>query len=331
MQAIAVLPIKQTVMWRITTYWNEGLNFFLILAVAAFLSGCDSIEGDVLPQNPLDGSSYIDLYSRITTNGNVSLEIKSLPQHGSLSEVAAGFLKYSPDNGFKGSDAFTFSVFGQQNNLLLTDTITIIVNDSTDLPCQIYPKEDVIYTPDATVDVPVLRNDFICGDTSDVVVQIYQPGGFPPIHGTATVTAAKAIRYTTNSTQSFTDTVLYKVSRASDSKVFSFGALYIHHETNCDTEFRDLIISAETSDSSTYPLMDTLFIALGDTAMTCGKLYSNISITKAPQKGTYEIHSPTLYYFFEVQNSEPMTDSLRFKLCDGPDCLDGRLRIDINH
>jgi hypothetical protein len=332
-------------MLKITRNPNAGFSLLILFSLVVFLSSCDSMEDDAITGGPTvsvegdkvylmpDGTAYIDLFSRIKTNGTVSLNIASKPRRGTLTEVAAGFLKYSPDNDFTfGRDAFQFSILGYKNQLLKVDSIEIILQDSLDLPCGVYPKDDWIFSSGTPIEVDVLGNDYICADSADVKIEIYKPGNaFPPFYGAATVTAANRIRYSPASSNNLPDTVVYKVSLKSDPDIFGFGTLFIDPNHTCNPSLEQIEAVYFPSDSTHYPLSDSIYIHLIDKLVRCGTVYSDLTVTKTPDNGTVRLDSLGIYYYFNLKDSaDHIIDSMNYKLCKGPACIDGTVKIKIN-
>jgi hypothetical protein len=321
---------------------KTGLSFLLLFSVAQFFFSCDSVEDDMRPNGPTvtieggevyvmpDGTAYIDLYSKIKANGVVSLDIESLPKHGTLTEVATGLLKYSPNNDFlSGRDQFSFSVLGAANDLLKTDTIDIIVTDSLDLPCAIYPHDDWVFSQESSVELNVLLNDYICGDSTDVKLEVYRPEpNYPPYNGSAVVTSSNTILYTSNG-GIVEDKVLYKVSRKSDASIIGFATAYISR-MNIDT--CNYYLGEVEASYQTQALIDSMYIELPDTIIRCNRTFSDLAVEHGPSQGTYSLRPPGIYYYFELsQQNQMLTDSIRYLLCADQDCLSGAVRIKINH
>jgi hypothetical protein len=316
-----------------------------IISLLALLYACDTLEQDVNPNNPVvnvtstevfaisNRSAYIDLYSRVQTSGSVRLNILSNTKHGSLTEVAGGLLKYSPNKTFKsGHDSFAFSIYGTNDKLLLSDSIIITVGDSTNAPCNFYPKDDWIYSSGSPVDVNVLSNDFFCGDTSDIVLEVYKPGSnFPPFLGSATVVAGNQIRYTAyNKSITTIDTVVYKVSKASDGNIVGFGTLYIN--AGGGTAQCQPITDALWTTLRPDPIIDTMFIVVYDSVNFCRVPYDSLTITSQPKHGDASpLMNKYIEYAYELTDSnQVLLDTLKYNLCNGNTCVNGNIYIRIN-
>jgi hypothetical protein len=315
--------------------------FLLIMATVVVTLSCDSMEEDAIPSIPnvtvdddqifvlSNGSGYIDLYSLISTNGEVNLNISSQPQKGELTEVGSGLLKYKPSSTFKkGRDLFTFSVFTKTNQLILMDSVIIIVGDSTQIPCGIYPNDDSVYVEGTQVDIDVLANDFICGDSTDIILEVYQPGSnFPPHFGTAIVTAGNLIRYNAHHLNVI-DTVVYKVSRASDHSILGYGTVHIN-SSECLPSLPHLTVT----DSSAYPMIDTVLIGVQPPSPICGKIYNHgAALVTQPKEGSAIVVGNWIWYVYELTDSKRMIrDSLAYRICaDGGGCLNGTVAVRVN-
>lgn len=331
-------------MMKTTNIWRNFAWLWAGLFTVLFIS-CDSMEDDAKPAVPkvtisdeevfivTNHAGYIDLSSKIKTNGKVKLNIASRPTKGLLSEVAGGFLRYKPEATFKtGRDVFTISVFSETNQLITTDSVVIVVADSTQVPCGVYPKDDWIYSSGTPIEVPVLNNDFVCGDSTDVLLEIYKPGpSFPPFLGNAVVTSDNQIRYTASVGEEvpvIEDTVVYKVSRKSNPGVFGYGTLYINALTRCWPSLGGATITATSQKVGT----DSLFLWVMPGAPICGKNYTeNLSVTTHPKNGTAVVQANWIWYIFDHASANAqVTDSLVYQLCAGQECLEAKMKIQIN-
>jgi hypothetical protein len=315
--------------------------FGLLLCVFA----CDMLGEDANPDNPdvsitnhevfaiSNRSAFIDLFARVKTNGTIRFEISSEPKNGNLSEVASGLLKYSPFQTFKsGHDSFTFAIYGLNDKLLLRDSINIIVGDSTNVPCNFYPKDDWVYSMDSPFNVDVLSNDFLCGDTSDIVLEIYKPGiSFPPFYGNATVISGNRIQYEAKVKNANTiDTIIYKISKASDASIVGFGTVYIDvnpYTTQCEP-VTNVFATATRPD----PIIDTLFILVYDSTKFCNVHYDSLTITSQPKYGSVGSQTDNyVEYIYELTvSNQVLIDTMNYNLCNGETCIDGNIFIKIN-
>jgi hypothetical protein len=223
------------------------LKFFGIMTLACSMAGCDTLESDpdvLEPQTELTGdeiyvlannASFIDLNSKIKTNVPARIAITSETRNGELTDLGKGILQYSPEVGNSAArDGFEFTVYTTSNQIIKRDSVIIIIqNDSTDLPCNIYPIPDYAYgVDDEPVLIDVLANDVICG--GDVTVSIFKPAnGFPPLKGQAEVVGNK-VKYTPGSKFENDDKVIYKLSDATDTSRTAYGIVYIRGDSACN-------------------------------------------------------------------------------------------------
>ncbi|HYG18799.1 MAG TPA: Ig-like domain-containing protein [Ohtaekwangia sp.] len=318
--------------------WNAA-----ILLSFMFLQACDAVDPDVTPGGPQvdvvdteivilsNGSAYIDLFSKIKTQHDVRLDITSQPQKGSLTELGTGFLRYSPGQHFvRGRDAFGFSIYDKNNLLLKRDSLVIIVeDDSTNLPCAMYPQDDYIYNVSGgSVLVNVLANDIICGDTANLVVSIYQPGsGFPPHHGTATVLTGGLIQYTPGNSFNGSDELIYRISVPGDTSAVGFAMVRILPKAQCNFYLNpdDYTFSRDTLTHDTVQLY-----VLNNDILCDSTGQNHFSIIEQPQHGTafYSSASPIGYILPDAPAA--FTDSLVYRVCIDQQCKIGRVRIKVD-
>ncbi|HEY9045775.1 MAG TPA: hypothetical protein VIN08_07750 [Ohtaekwangia sp.] len=316
------------------------IRTLLLATVIIALYSCDVLENDASPnENPVEisdqkvyvlpnGSAYIDLYSKVKTLGTVKLNVSGQPRHGNLTELSNGFLQYSPDHTFrKGTDAIAFSIYSESNQFIRLDSIVIIVeNDTTQLPCGYYPRNDSTFNVTGTVSIPVLQNDILCGDSSDVILEIYRPAtSFPPYYGTATVVGTH-IQYTPNS--AFTsDKIIYKVYSSTDTTKVGYGVVYLYNEAPCTVQLNsdqfDIPADTVTTDSV------RLYVFSNDILCQDTAQYS-FSISKAPVYGKATMRSPYRIDYKLLDTTAAYTDSLRYKVCYGSQCQEASVSINVH-
>jgi hypothetical protein len=321
-------------------FWNAAL-----LSSLAFLNACDVVDPDVTPGGPRvdivdkeivilsNGSAYIDLYSKIKTQQDIRLDISSQPQKGALTELGTGFLRYSPNQHFvRGRDAFAFSIYDKNNQLLKRDSLVIIVeDDSTNLPCAMYPQDDYVYQiSGGPVLVNVLINDIICGDSANLVVSIYQPGnGFPPHHGTATVLSGGVIQYTPGNSFGGSDEFIYRISVPGDTSTVGFGMVHILPRAQCDFYLNpdDYTFSRDTLQTDTVQL----YVLNNDILCDSPGQDHSFSIVEQPLHGTafYSSAAP-IGYVFPGSGPAAFTDSLVYRVCIDQQCRIGRVKIKVD-
>lgn len=225
-------------------------------AIIPLFFSCDVLEPDADVLKPAvsitegqvfvlsNNSAFIDLNTKIKTTRPVRLSVTSSTKFGLLSDLGKGLLQYTPSVGKKKAhDAFEFTVFSENNEVIKVDTVTIIIeNDSTNLPCGIFPADDYVYGAKKNIPfgIHVLSNDYICGtDSADLVVSIFRPDNtFPPYFGSAEV-IGQTVFYTPGNTFEDFDKLMYKVHPQGDPGKAVYGMVYIAGEQPCDFVLKD--------------------------------------------------------------------------------------------
>ncbi len=324
----------------------------LVALIMSLFIACDVLEDDVSPDTPtvevtgkevyaLTGNSaYIDLRAMVKTTESIRLTVTAQPTHGRLSDLQKGLLQYTPFNNFKnGRDGFQFSVFSADNKLLLQDTVVIIITpDSTDLPCGIYPVNDYVYGAIAEpVTVPVLSNDVLCPDSTNIRLEIYHSAaGFPPFQGTAEVVGNQHIHYTPNAGFSGSDTVIYKVTSRLDTTKVGYGLLVIAAREitppppACEWTLLDDSITINRSIDQ-----DTVFLPIFKNDTLCSNLLSKyvVSIVLPPHNGAIQLNGlnmPRYGITLPDTTSVPKTDTLVYRICADTVCRQATTVIKIN-
>jgi hypothetical protein len=316
------------------------------LFVAIVFAACDVLEHDASPVKPSieikdnefhilsNGTAYIDLHSMVKTNGKINFNVSSQPNKGDLSEAAKGLLRYAPNNNFeRGRDSFTLSVFDEGGGLLLTDTVVIVVeDDSTNMPCGYFAVDDYVFSSSSTVTINVLQNDWLCGDSSNIKLEIYRPdNSFPPHSGTASVVANHILYQGTSDVLS--DSIIYKVSNIADNSLVGYAMVHININGNCTpTAFEDYYVHDNLN-----KLTDTLDLYVLRNDSFCGNSINSLSVITAPHHGdAFLAQSDSAMYIkyaYEMPAEDSTThfsDSLRYQFCIGSNCYSGKARIDIH-
>ena len=266
----------------------------------------------------------------VKTSGKINLQISARPTKGQLSEPAAGLLRYSPSQNFKGTDEFAFAIFNSKNEFIQSDTVIIIVDDdTTNLPCGVYPQDDWVNATGPLVSVDVLANDIFCGDSASFVVEIYRPStSFPPHRGSASVVNNRIVY--TSSVPNVSDTIIYRVSKTSDTSLVGFATLYVNFGTQaCESFTRDDFYTIP-SDSTLADSLN-LFVLQNDQLCNSPTIFSLLT---DPQHGEAypSVHNNEFFvrYKRNLQDPRPLTDSLTYRVCIDQDCYNGRVRLKIN-
>ncbi|MBL0745901.1 Ig-like domain-containing protein [Chryseolinea lacunae] len=332
-------------------FLNSEILFRILFAitVAILFAACDTLKQDpdvIDPVTEVKGTeivvngntaSIIDLNSKVQSNVPVTLTVTAQPTKGKLSSLGKGLLQYTPGNRkVKSRDAFEFTVFSSNNQILQRDTVIIIVEpDSTQLPCGIYAADDYVRGVEkgATVNINVLANDHICGfDTLDYEVSVYSA----PHRGTATVVNNR-IRYTAGPTYTDSDTLIYKVQPRQSAGQVSYAYVYIkasfapEEPVPCQfTPFADTFnIKLDTLKGDTVLLR----VFLNDQFCDSLRRAYTVHVTKAPAHGTTRILSSGIVYVpdQDLPVGSSRIDSLRYELCLVNTCRQAKVTVNVNH
>ena len=292
------------------------------ILIGTMLASCDVMESDPDILEPKveitddevyvfsNGTSFIDLQSKVQSTLEARLAITSSPSHGTLTELGKGIIQYAPKAGnTRVKDGFEVTVFSKNNEILKKDTVVIIVeNDSTKLPCSIYPVNDYVYDVTSAVTIDVTANDIIC--SNDVIVSVYRPENtFPPYYGTATVSGNKVV-YTPGAGFSGEDKLMYKLTSTTDSKLSAYGMVYLTGNSSCLLELH-----------SDYYVLDSLIdrvikmpVFANDSICEALNLYQ-VSIKTNPLFGTASIASDGVTYTFPISRETPYFDYFTYEVC----------------
>ncbi|MBL7858811.1 MAG: hypothetical protein JNM57_14070 [Cyclobacteriaceae bacterium] len=316
--------------------------FFGVVSMITLATSCDVLEADEdlkVPDAKVsnlqvfvqgNNTAIIDLKAQVQANQPVTLSVTSSTQKGTLTNLGGGLLQYT-SAGSANSDSFEFSVYSASNQLITKDTVVITIeSDSTNLPCGIYPNDDIIFgiSPGVSTTINVLDNDLVCGYTiAELEVSIYAPEDkFPPYAGSAQVSGS-AILYTAGSSFSGVDKVVYRVSPKNDPSIASYGLVYLTGEQACSfTLTNDLKVSSEEFTQIRIPV-------LGNDQL-CQSINSfRVTIAQNPTNGTAYIESDTLVYQPYVLATDGFSDSLIYKVCIDGTCKTASVtvRVDSNN
>ena len=223
-----------------------------LLCLACGLVSCDVLEPDadiVTPTTEIvdkeivvlaNSPSFIDLNSKFETNVPTYAAVTSQPRLGKVKDIGNGIVQYTPAVGnSKGRDNLEFTLYTMNNEIIKQETLIIIIeNDSTSLPCGLYPMADYAYSAGtAPILIDAMANDKICG--GPVNVSIFQPAvNFPPQFGKAEVTGKK-IQYTPSIPFGGSDIIIYKLSNASDTTRQAYGVIFITADSVCNYRISD--------------------------------------------------------------------------------------------
>ncbi|HTJ53007.1 MAG TPA: Ig-like domain-containing protein [Cyclobacteriaceae bacterium] len=321
----------------------------------AMLVSCDTLENDL--QKPTanvtgtevharaSNSTIIDLSSKIQTNQKVTLTITRQTTQGTLSSLGKGMLKYQP---YKNTtrDSFGFTIYDEHNTILTEDSVVIIVvKDSTDLPCGIYPADDylTLNSSDSSVTttearyINVLANDITCGyDSTEIEISIYQPGSgyFPPYQGTAEVENG-LVKYTPNASFSGTDEIYYAIHIKNDTAISAIGVVHISEITNtCKFQLNNDYYSFSKDSIGYDSLMQRgIYLSvLSNDVLGCNNIQLPYSIVFNPHHGSATISGDLILYKPDsLYAGQFRTDSLRYQVCSDSICLQAMTIINIQN
>jgi hypothetical protein len=270
-----------------------------------------------------NGTSFIDLQSKVQSNLEARLAVTSSPSHGTLTDLGKGIIQYAPKAGnTRVTDGFEVTVYSKSNEILKKDTVVIIVvNDSTKLPCSIYPVNDYVYNVSSVVTIDVTANDIIC--SGNVSVAVYRPeNSFPPYYGTATVSGNKIV-YTPGASFTGEDKLMYKLTAANDPKLSAYGMVYISGDSSCGLVLHDDVFLYDSLGAgSTIKLP----VFLNDSICKALNLYQ-VNIQTNPLLGKASITSDGILY--EVPNSIGLIfyDHLTYEVCLDAICKTARVDL----
>ena len=322
-------------------------RFIVPGVIICLFFSCDILEPDADLYKPAvniegtsvfvlsNNSAFIDLNSKIKTNQPVRISVTAPTRFGALSDLGRGLLQYTPSVGNrKARDSFEFTIFSENNQIFDVDTVWIMIeNDSTDLPCGVFPADDYVYGAAANVPVSlhVLANDYICGvDSTDLVVSIYRPDdSYPPHFGNAAV-SGQAVVYTPGSEFENADKIIYKVHPRSDPENVAFGAVHIAGEQQCAFLLRDDSFDLDRDSLAAGIRIPAL---QNDSLCQSGGFQINIAVPAKYGNATVEnqefVYQPTDAHTIAAFES----DSFVYEVCFDATCktarVDLRVREDI--
>jgi len=304
----------------------ETLSTFLFLGfpiiIGILMAGCDVLEPDPDVLEPkveiiggevyvlANGTSFIDLQSKVHSTLEGRLAVTSPPSYGTLTDLGKGIIQYAPKAGnTRVKDGFEVTVFSTSNEILKKDTVVIIVeNDSTKLPCSIYPVNDYVYNVDSVVTIDVTANDIIC--YGDVLVSVYRPENtFPPYYGMASVSGNKIV-YTPGAGFAGEDKLMYKLTSTKDPKLSAYGMVYLTGNSLCFLELQSDYFELDS-------LIDTVIklpVFVNDSICEAHNLYQ-VNIKTNPLFGTASISSDGVMYTFPSLRETPYFDYFTYEVC----------------
>jgi len=312
------------------------LRFLLGIIIAVTVLSCDVLDSDpdvLQPDTDITGKeiyvlanspSFIDLNTALQTNTVSRVAMTSEARYGKITDLGKGILQYAPMVGnSRARDGFQFTVYSQNNEVIKRDSVIIFIeNDSTNLPCNIYPVTDYVYgVHQAPVVIDVTSNDVICGGR--VVVSIFKPeDSFPPYFGQAEVTNNK-IKYTPGASFNREDKIMYKLTVTGDSARSAYGLVYITGDSVCN--FRvvsdQFIFNEHAVDS-----LITLPVFLNDSlCRTLNEYQVNLKIS--PMYGQVLRLPDGFSYTFPANVNFPFSDHFTYEVCMDAICKTARVDV----
>jgi len=317
----------------------EILSTFLSLGlIINLLSGCDVLESDPDVLQPTveimgdevyvlaNGTSFIDLQSKVHTTLEARLAVTSSPTHGTITDFGKGMLQYSPTQGnSKARDGFEVTVYSKSNEILKKDTIVIIIEtDSTKLPCSIYPVNDYVYNVSSAVTIDVTKNDIIC--SSDVTVSVYQPDNeYPPYYGKASVSGNKIV-YTPDPSFTGVDKLMYKLTANNDPDLVAYGIAYITDSSSCQFAVQDDVYRYNTLQEGASINLSVFF---NDSICEALNLHQ-VSISSDPAFGKATLTSDGILYQIPDSVGRVFNDHFSYEVCLDASCKTARVDIKLN-
>ena len=313
-------------------------RFFSIISLGIVALSCDVLEPDpdvLEPTTNVNGKaiyvlanspSIVDLNDKLQTNIPVRIALTSQARHGNISDLGKGLLQYTPSVGnSRARDGFEFTVYSLNNEVIKRDSVIIFIeNDSTNLPCNIYPLSDYVYgVAHDPVVVDVTNNDIICG--GNVVVSIYKPeNSFPPYFGQAEVVGNK-VKYNPNSTFQGSDKIVYKISTTSDTSRTAYGIVYLSGDSACSFRVGDdlYIFNQYAADS-----LIVLPVFQNDSLCDSTNQYQ-VNLKSAPVHGQASLGQNGFNYKVPVTVTFPFSDYFTYEVCIDATCKTARVDIKI--
>lgn len=332
-------------------FLNSEILFRILFAfvVAIVFAACDTLKQDpdvIDPVTEVNGTeifvnnnaaSIIDLNAKVQSNVPVTFTVTALPTKGELASLGKGLLQYTPGNPkVKSRDAFEFTVFSSNNQVLQRDTVIIIVEpDSTQLPCGIFAADDYVrgIVSDTTITINVLANDYICGfDSLDYEVSLYAG----PVYGSAAIVNNR-IRYTSGPSYTKFDKLIYKIEPRQSTGQTGYAYVYI----TADSTPEPPVPCEFTPFDDTFSIkVDTLrggsaLLDVFQNDQLCDSLLRSyaVRITKAPVHGTAQIGKDGLTFTpdQDLPVGSSRLDSVRYELCLNQRCRPAKVTVKVNY
>jgi hypothetical protein len=307
-----------------------------LICLVCGLVSCDVLEPDadiITPTTEIvdkeivvlaNSPAFIDLNSKFETNIPAYAAVTSQPRLGKLKDFGNGIIQYTPAVGnSKGRDNFEFTLYTTNNEIIKRDTLTLIIeNDSTGLPCGIYPKADYAYSAGTTpILIDVVANDIICG--GPVNVSIFQPNEkFPPQFGKAEITNKK-IRYTPSIAFGGSDIIIYKLANATDTTRQAYGVVFVTADSVCNYRISDdhFVFKGQSLDSTF-----TLPVFINDSL--CDMISQYQAYAKSlPVYGKVSTIAEGFAYIPPASPVFPFEDHFTYEVCKDGMCKSAKVNV----
>lgn len=312
-------------------------KFFWTLSVALMMVSCDVLESDpdvLKPTSDITGkevfvlansASFIDLNAKLQTNVPARVAVTSDTRHGKVTDLGGGILQYSPTIGnSRARDGFEFTVYTLNNEVIKRDSVIIIIeNDSTNLPCNIYPVPDYVYGVKQDSIIDVLSNDIVCGGA--VVVSVFKPGNsFPPYYGHAEVIGNK-IKYSPGPTFEGVDKIMYKVTATTDTSRVAYGMVYITGDSICS--FR---LTNDQYTFTQYAVDSLIVLPVFKNDSLCQSINQyQVNLKTIPVYGHAALTANGFSYSVPATASLPFADYFTYEVCIDATCKTARVDIEL--
>ena len=308
-----------------------------MVCIIYLTTSCDILEPDndvVTPSAEIkekeivvlaNSPSFIDLNSKLKINLPARVAITSQPRYGELTDLGKGLLQYTPSVGDNhGRDDFEFTFYTSNNEIIKKDTMVVIIeDDSTNLPCDIYPRADYVYGVDRNpVLIDVTQNDIICG--GPVNLSLFQPGTeFPPRFGDAEIVGNK-IRYTPGGSFQSSDIIIYKLTARMDTARSAYGIVYIKADSSCSFAVGDdtFIFKSDSLDSARF-----LPVFANDSLCSAVSKYS-VYLKSLPKRGTVSLSNEGFTYTARQLEVVPFDDHFVYEVCRDGVCKSAGVKIE---
>jgi hypothetical protein len=319
------------------------ISIYRLATILCFWYGfisCDVLEPDADIINPsteisdtevvvlANTTSFIDLNSRMATNVPARAAVSSQPRYGTITDLGQGIIQYVPAVGdSKGRDNFEITLYTLNNEIIKRDTLVIVIeNDSTKLPCNIYPRADYVYNASRdSILIDVTANDIICGGA--VHLSIFKPNDqFPPRFGEATVVGTD-IKYTPSTSFNEQDIIIYKLTGVVDTTRSAYGVVYITADSGCRFTPNDDHFTFDRN-----ALDSAIIVPAYDNDALCGAINQyQVNVKSSPLYGEAFPAAQGFTYKANASAVLPLNDHFIYEVCKDGVCKSAEVSIKIKN